>query len=228
LFFIASGFVGPFLGRILLFEGIDRVGASIACTVFEAKPIFSVLIAMLILSERLTLPILSGVVLMMLGTVIISRERSGGDIVKRWSGKDLIVPVSAGICYGGSHVLRKMGINLIPEPFVAVMWQNAGALIFSPFLVVAYRRNQQLIWHSKMAWVIFGLSGIIQVAAQWCLFAALDRGAVVLVSPLTSLSTLFVLILAVFILKEVERVTWKIVTGAVLIIAATVVLTVLG
>ncbi|MEW6671874.1 MAG: DMT family transporter [Thermodesulfobacteriota bacterium] len=224
-FFIAAGLVGPFLGRALLYEAIDRVGASVACTVFEAKPIFSVVIAVLVLEERLSISILFGVLLMMLGTVIISRESSGGDIVKKWTRRDLILPLFAGACYGGSHVLRKIGINLTPEPFMAVMWQNAGALICSPFLIWAYRNNQQVTFHNQKAWFVFGVAGILQVAAQWCLFAALEYGTVVVVSPLTSLSTLFVLLLAAFLLKKVERITWKIVTGALLIIGATVVLT---
>jgi drug/metabolite transporter (DMT)-like permease len=183
------------------------------------------MIAMLVLGERLTIPILLGVSLMMMGTVVVSRERSGGDIKKKWTRKDLILPLSAGACYGGSHVLRKMGINLIPEPFIASMWQNAGALIISPFLILAYRNNQHLILNVRKAWFIFGVAGILQVAAQWCLFAALEYGTVVLVSPLTSLATLFVLVLAAFFLREVERITWKIVAGAILIIAATGVLT---
>jgi len=227
-FFLAAGIIGPFLGRALLFEGIDRVGASVACSVFEAKPIFAVLIAALLLSERITVPILSGVLLMILGTAIISRERSGGDIVKKWTRKDLILPLSAGACYGGSHVLRKMGINLVPEPLIAVMWQNAGALMLSPFLWLAYRNHQRLALNTRNGWIVFGIAGILQVGAQWALFAALKSGTVVVVSPLTSLSTLFVLVLAALLLRQVERVTWKIIAGAVLIVSATLVLTFLG
>ena len=122
-------------------------------------------------------------------------------------------------------MLRKMGINILPEPFIAVMWQNVGALMLAPALVYSYRPNQKLVLNKKNAWFVFSIAGVVQVAAQWCLFAALDLGTVVVVSPLTSLSTFFVLILAALFLKRVERVTWKIVLGAVLIVGATTILT---
>lgn len=223
-FFLAAGIIGPFLGRILLYEAIDRVGTSVACSIFEAKPFFSVIPAMIFLGERLTLPVLLGILFMMLGTVIIAREKDGGEIAKKWSHKDLLFPLSAGACYGGSHVLRKMGINILAEPFIAVMWQNVGAFMLAPALVYFYRPNQKLVLKNKNAWFIFSVAGVMQVAAQWCLFAALDLGTVVVVSPLTSLSTFFVLILAALFLRQVERVTWQMVLGAVLIVGATTIL----
>ena len=66
-------------------------------------------------------------------------------------------------------------------------------------------------------WCKWRLSGVF--------FAALDLGSVIVVSPLTSLMTFFVLILAALFLRQVERVTWKIVVGAVLIVGATTILT---
>lgn len=226
LFFLAAGIIGPFLGRLFLYESIDRVGPSIASTLFETKPMFSVLLAVPVLGENLTPAIVAGLILMTAGTIIISFEKEGGEISKKWTKKDLIVPFLAGACYGGSHVLRKLGINTIPVPIVAVMFQNAGALALAPLLFGFKKSRPPAILNRKSAWTIFTFAGVLQVGAQWCLFAALEKGTVVVVSPLTSLSTLFVLILAVFFLRQVERVTWKIVTGALLIIGATVVLTV--
>ena len=180
---------------------------------------------MVFLGERLTLPIFLGILFMMIGAVIIGWEKDGGEIAKKWSRKDLLYPLSAGVCYGGSHVLRKLGISILPEPFIAVLWQNIGALMLAPALVYSYKPKQKLVLNKKNAWFVFSIAGVVQVAAQWCLFAALDLGTVVVVSPLTSLSTFFVLILAALFLKRVERVTWKIVVGAVLIVGATTILT---
>ncbi|MDF1593596.1 MAG: DMT family transporter [Desulfobacterales bacterium] len=225
LFFLAAGAIGPFLGRLFLYASIDRVGPSIASTLFESKPLFSVLLAVMVLGESLSPAIITGLTMMMAGTVIISFEREGGEISKKWTRKDLFVPLLAGLCYGGSHVLRKPGITAIPVPIVAVMFQNASALALAPLLSVFSKKQPPAISNRKAAWAIFIFAGILQVGAQWSLFAALKYGTVVVVSPLTSLSTLFVLILAAFFLREVERITWKIVAGAILIISATVVLT---
>jgi len=227
-FFLAAGVLGPLLGRFFLFHAIDRVGPSIASTLFESKPLFSVLLAVPILGEKLSLAIIAGLILMTTGTIIISLEKEGGEITKKWSKKDLIIPFLAGACYGGSHVLRKLGITEIPAPIVAVMFQNASALAFAPLLFKFETKGTVSVLNPKTAWTVFTFAGMLQVGAQWSLFAALKHGTVVVVSPLSSLSTLFVLILAMLFLREVERVTWKIVVGALLIIGATLVLSLFG
>jgi drug/metabolite transporter (DMT)-like permease len=225
LFFLAAGIIGPFFGRLLLYIGIERVGTAISATLYEDKPFFAVLAAVIFLGEPLSLPIFLGLFLMMAGTAIVSLEKSGGQLEKRWSKKDLIFPLIAGACYGGSHVLRKSGLNITPSPLVGVMAQNIGAIAFVPILALTRMNQENILSNNKRAWLLFGLVGILQVLAQWCLFKALEIGKVVVVSPLSSLSTFFVLILAALFLHELEKVTWKIVFGAVLVVSATLILT---
>jgi uncharacterized membrane protein len=227
LFFLAAGIIGPFFGRFIFYQGIDRVGASIASPLSETKPLFSAIAAVLVLGEKLTSPIAFGVLLMMVGTATISSEQSGGQIEKTWSKKDLIFPLISGACYGVAHVLRKMGLNFSPEPIMGVMVQNVGALALTPLLVLTQRDHQRSLSKNKKAWFILSLAGILHVAGQWCLFKALDLGKVVVVSPLASLSTFFVLVLAALFLRGLEKVTWKIVLGALFIVGATWVLTVM-
>lgn len=223
--FLAAGIIGPFIGRLLLYKGIERVGAAISATLYEDKPLFSVLAAVFVLGEDLTIAIGMGVVLMMAGSIIVSLEESGGQIEKNWSKKDLLFPLVSGACYGVSHIFRKMGLNISPEPMVGVMVQNIGAIAFIPFLTFTARQKKNNFFDNKKAWLLFSFIGILQVFAQWCLFKALDLGTVVVVSPLASVSTFFVLILTVLFLKGLEKVTWKIVVGAVLMVGAALILT---
>lgn len=224
-FFLAAGIIGPFWGRVLLYIGIEKVGTAIASTLYEDKPLFSVLAAVFILGESLSFSILLGMLLMILGSAIVSLERSGGQIEKNWSKKDLIYPLTAGACYGVAHALRKMGLNITPSPIVGVMVQNIGAMIFIPILVFSRNNKEEVLSKNKNAWLLFGLVGILQVSAQWCLFKALEIGKVVVVSPLSSLSTFFVLTLTAIFLHKIEKVTWRIVLGAGLIVCATLILT---
>ena len=223
--FLAAGIMGPFFGRFLLFKGIDRVGAAISTTLYENKPVFAVMGAMILLGERLTPTIGFGVCLMLAGTITVSFEKSGGQIEKHWSKTDLVIPVAAGACYGLAHVFRKMGLNIFPGPVVGLMAQNIGAIAFLPFFVLAGKDQKAAISKDLRIWVWFLLIGFLQVVAQWCLFKALETGSVVIVSPLSSLSTFFVLILTTLFLRKLEKVTWKIVLGAVLMVSATVILT---
>ena len=159
------------------------------------------------------------------GTAIVSLEKSGGQIERKWSKKDLIFPLTAGACYGLSHAFRKLGLNITPAPVVGVMMQNVGAIAFVPILALTKMNRRNILPNNRNAWLLFGLVGILQILAQWCLFKALEIGKVVVVSPLSSLSTFFVLILTALFLHGLEKVTWKIVLGAVLVVSATLILT---
>ena len=225
-FFLAAGITGPFWGRLFLYEGFRRVGVAVSTTVFEIKPIFSVLPAVILLGEGLSWPIVAGVILMMAGTFLVSTEKSGGDIKRGWSKKDLIFPMAAGACYGISHVIRKAGIIAFPDPVAAVLVQNIGAALFFPLLLVTDRSPKPKLPRPSLTWPIFILGGLLQVSAQWCLFAALEEGQVVVVSPLSSLNTFFVYLLALLFLRSLERLTWKIVLAGTLLVGATLLLTV--
>ena len=221
IYFIIAGLVGPCIGRFLLYIGINRVGSSIASTLYSIKPLFSALAAVLILSENLTPGIAAATVIMVAGLAIVSFEESGKKIVGSWSKKDLIFPVMAGAAYGLSHVFRKIGLNINHEPLMGVVVQNVTALSFSLTLALFKRNHQQVSVNHRKAWVAFGLSGIFSVLGQLATFQALNIGSVIIVSPLSSISPLFVIMVAGIFLRKVERITWKIVLGAVLIIGGT-------
>lgn len=225
LYFVAAGVMGPFIARFLLYVGINRVGSSIASPLYETKSLFSTIAAVVILGERLTTSIALGMFLIITGAATISSEESGGQVEKKWSRKDLVFPVMAGAFFGIAHVLRKIGLNVAPEPIVGVTIQNAAALAFFPLLALAQRNQQRVSLNNKRAWFIFGLAGLSSVIGQLCLFYALNLGQVVIVSPLSSISPFFVLLLVGIFLKKIERITLKIVLGAVLIVGGAAALT---
>lgn len=228
LYFIAAGVIGPFIGRVFLYMGLDRVGASIGSPLAEIKPLYAAIGAVLFLGEGLTPSIVLGTLLIIVGVITISLEESGGQIEKRWSKRDLTFPILAGICFGILHVLRKMGLNGIPVPIAGVTMQNASALIFFPLLGLTQRGRHRLVLDDNRAWIIFSLAGLSMFVAQLCVFSALDLGRVVVVSPLSSLSPLFVLLLVRVFLKGLEKVTPRIVLGVILTVGGTAVLTLLS
>jgi uncharacterized membrane protein len=226
LFFVAGGILGVFLARLLLYVGIDRVGAAIASPLSEIKPLFSGLAAILILGEKFTYPIALGMFSIIIGSITISSEQSGGKIDKKWKRKDLIYPVLAGACWGLAHFSRKIGLNVIPNPIVGVTLQNATVLVFFPLLTL--NRRTRLVLNNKNAWSIFSIVGLFTFFAHICLFYALKLGDLVIVTPLASVSPFFVLVFAGIFMKKLERVTLKIVIGAVFIVGGTALLSLLS
>ena len=226
LYFMLAGLSGPCVGRFLLFVGINRVGSSVASTIYAIKPMFSAVAAMFILGESMTTAIALATLVMVAGLVIVGSEKSGGRIERSWSKRDLIFPLMAGAAYGFSHVLRKIGLNLNSDPMMGVVAQNAAAISFSLMLTVAKKDKQGATWKNKRAWVFFGLSGIMSILGQLSMFYALSLGTVLIVSPLSTISPLFVILMAALFMRKMEKVTPKIVMGAVLIVTATALLSI--
>jgi uncharacterized membrane protein len=224
IYFIIAGLSGPCIGRFLLFIGINRIGSTIASTLFSIKPLFSAIAAVSILGERLTAGIAAATVIMVGGLAIVSFEESGKKIESSWSKKDLIFPIMAGAAFGLAHVFRKIGLNINHEPLMGIVVQNVTALSFSLTLVFFKKNHQQVSVNNCKAWTVFGLSGIFSVLGQLAVFHALNIGSVIIVSPLSATSPLFVIVIAGIFIRKVERVTWKIILGAVLIIGGTVIL----
>jgi len=131
----------------------------------------------------------------------------------------------AGACYGIGHIFRKIGLNTYPSPVTGLVVQNSAALTL--FALSAAMRRSRLPRTSPKntrPWLLFSLSGCFTLLGQLTLLLALEYGKVVIVSPLSAVHPLFVLILVSLFLRRTERVTWKLVVGAMLIITAATVL----
>lgn len=224
IYFIIAGLSGPCVGRFLLFVGINRVGSSIASTLYSIKPLFSAFAAVLILGEKLTTAIALATAIMVAGLAMVSSKQSAKQIEISWSKKDLVFPIMAGAAYGLAHIFRKIGLNLNHEPLMGVAVQNIAALSFSLTLAIFRKNQQRLTLNQPRGWVFFGLSGIFSVLGQLTVFHALNIGSVVIVSPLSAISPLFVILMAIIFLKGSESVTWKVISGAVLIVGGTILL----
>ena len=168
--------------------------------------------------------IAAATVSMVAGLAIISSKDSGNQIQRSWSAKDLFFPIAAGAAYGLAHVFRKIGLNINHDPLMGVAVQNIAALSFSLTPALLRKNRAQVVWKNQTAWVAFGLSGIFSVMGQLSLFQALEIGSVVIVSPLSAISPLFVIVIAAIFLRQSEHVTWKIAVGAILIVVGTILL----
>ncbi len=226
LYFIAAGFIGPFLGRMLFYTGIGRVGAAIASPLHSTKSLFATLAAVAILGESLTLPMALAILLIIVGAASISSEEGGGTIEKKWAKKDLLFPIMSSACLGIASLLRKFGLNDLPSPVLGVAVQNVTVLFLLPGLFLTQRNTTRAISTEKRAWFIFSLAGLCLVASQLTLFYALNSGLVLIAVPLSSLNPLFVIILVTAFLQKAERVTVKIVLGTLFIIGGAAMLTV--
>jgi len=219
LIFALSGILTPGFVRLLYYQGMKKLGASVNSSLFSVYPLYTSILAVVFLSEMLAPGNWAGILLVFLGGILVewsSRDPNGQD--KR-SKRNLLFPLMGGIVLAIGSVLRKFALTLFDAPVLGVSIAYTFSLL--PFLVmlllsVPTRRELSLKRDLRLFWV----AGIGQ-AITWMLgFYALSFDEVSVVAPLLSIEPLFVVIFAYLYLRKLECVSTK--------LAVSIVLTVLG
>lgn len=78
LWFAAVGVLGPCLGRLFNYIGVQRLGAARATPLINSSPLFTSALALIFLHEHITLKILLGVLCIVGGIVVLTGQQRGG------------------------------------------------------------------------------------------------------------------------------------------------------
>jgi uncharacterized membrane protein len=219
--FASAGLIGTLGGRLLRFTAIDLVGASISAALMNLSPLVSSTLAILVLGERVTLPVLLGTLVIVIGTTLLS---SGGRRIGVRPAL-LAVPLLSAVCFGVVAVLRKIGLGgMAPIPGFAVN-VSAALVAFTAFLVSAGQTRAMACSRAGLGYLL--AAGVAENLSVFLLLLALTAGAVSVVAPLASVSPIFVLVLSVFFLRGIEVLNPRIVAGILLIVAGIALITAL-
>src|SRR5262249_18145080 len=131
-FFIGSGLLGTVAGRFLRFRGIEKVGAPVAASINNLSPFISTGLAILLLGERLTLPILAGTCVIVLGTILLSLS---GRVVG-FRPLHLGYPLLSAFCFGVVAIIRKLGLSYAPPVFGLAINVTTAFIAFTVYLMV--------------------------------------------------------------------------------------------
>ena len=219
LLFAAGGVLTPGLVRLFYYSGLKKLGTSVNSSVFSIYPLYSSILAVLLLNEILSPGNWAGILCIVLGVVFVevsSREINSG---YRSARRNLAFPIARGLTLGVSHIIRKYALDVYNAPVLGVAVAYTFSLL--PFLLMflfsaSTRRELSLKQELRLFWP----AGIGQAVSWMLSFYAFSYGEVAIVTPLLSIETLFVVFFAYLYLKEVECISPKLV--------ASIVLTVLG
>ncbi len=218
-FFIASGLLGTVAGRFLRFLSIDKVGAPVAAAINNLNPFISTGLAIMLLGERVTLPILAGTAVIVCGTTLLSLSgRSVG--FRPWQ---LWYPFLSAFCFGAVAIVRKLGLIHAHPVFAFAVNITTAFLAFTAYLVASGTLKRLRCDGRSLRY--FLLAGVTENAGVLLGLFALRLGQVSVVTPLNGTSPLFVLVLTFFCLKGVETLTGRIVFGTILIVLGVFLLT---
>src|SRR6267142_2532395 len=206
-YFVLSGVVGTAAGRLFRVVAIEKVGAPVAASINNLSPFIATGLAILLLGERVTLPILL--------------SQSGRHMGFRVC--HLLYPLLSASCFGVVAILRKLGLGYAGPLFDSAI-NITAALIASTAFVLA-SGNLGAIRYDRRSFLYFAGGGAFENTGVFLLIFALGLGEVSVVVPLAGTSPLFVLLLAYWFPIGIERLSWRLISGAVLIVLGVFLLT---
>ena len=235
LWILGLGIVNYFGGRTQNFLSVNLIGASRASLFVASQAPFAALFAVAFTGESLHLLVGLGTVGVVGGLIFAS----GTSILEGWRGDKIFVlgylmALGAGASYGATNVMAKQTLEVFDSPLVITMLSMlVGMLVLAPLVGAStshsgvHREKGQ--GFSKNLWSLrwVALAGIASGIAVISLYFAVQRADVVVISPIVSSSPLITLFLAHVFLTRLERVTKRLLFGALLTVGG-VVLVVIG
>ncbi|MFP4641947.1 MAG: EamA family transporter [Chloroflexota bacterium] len=223
----AAGVLHFILGRVLYYGSIHLVGANITQILVSPNPIYAVILGIILFQEPLTWRILLGTPLIIAGCVLVTwrgrqpNSDSPASTAKTLSPlkKGLIFSIVAGLCFGLSPVLIKLGLLDGGSPALATLVSYiAAAMGLTTFLGNRdIRKRFRHIDRAALIW--FTIAGLAVAFAHWLRYMAVSLTPVSIVTPLVSTSVLFVLLFSFLINRKLETFAWNVIAGAIFVAA---------
>jgi DME family drug/metabolite transporter len=125
--------------------------------------------------------------------------------------------LAAALSYGSSQVITRQSLGGLAPPLVgsviALFWGTLG------FAILSARNLGERGDHLWRGVAFFAMGGVFSAMGVLLMFFALGRGEVVVISPVLATNPLFTLFFAAILLRGVERITPRILVGALLVVS---------
>jgi len=217
-YFVAGGIFAPAIGQTLGYIGMERIGVARSSPIVNTSPIFSSGLAVIFLGEVWLFQNVIGTCLVILGVVILSSGRHAGG---KWRKKDVIYPVLAAMAFGVSTTLRKTGLGVVPVPMLGAA-VTVGTAFVALLVIVRVRGGlgSLVFTGSSAAWLF--AAAAINTGAILSFFYALNFGPIVRVEPLVACNPLLTILWTAIFLRQIERLSARIVLGGLVTVTGTV------
>jgi DME family drug/metabolite transporter len=215
--FAIGGVLAPGLVRLFYYGGLKKLGAPVNSSLFSVYPLYSALLAVLLLSEILSWENWGGIFCIILGGFFVEMSSHEINGTRKSARKSLLFPIVGGVTLGVSAIIRKAALNFFDAPVLGIAIGYTFSLL-TYALILAFSASTRKELSLKQDFRFYWKAGIGQ-ALSWILtFYALSYEQVSIVTPILAVEPLFVAFFAYLYLRELERVSLKLVASTILIV----------
>lgn len=212
--------------RTLLFAATQHIGAARAGTLGTTSAFFSMTLGMIFLAERLTPGLAAGAALVIGGSVLMARSRSGGPGPQAAGSypRGVALALLSALVFGASAVFARPAVNDFASANLANLYANAFAVLcFAPFCWKRLGTARVTEWPLR-SWGYLVLAGSAASLGVTFMYLALARAPVVFVAPIAQSRPFFLVLVSWLFLQAHESVNRRVAFGAAAIVAGTGVL----
>lgn len=230
-YFAIAGFFHFFIGWTFLNASQKKIGAARTSPLTGTNPLFGVVIAALVLQEIPTWLEMLGILIIVFGAYLVSKESVDAPITGGSHSMVAILRASwlglgAAFFWAVSPIFIKLGLQGLSSPLLGVtVGITTSAIAYG--VVLMWQRDR---WFGQPitneAWVYKVAAGVLVGFSTWMRWVALDLAPVAIVLALMMISTPLVILLSPLISgKHLERVTRVLWAGTGLILSGALLLT---
>ena len=216
--FALVGLFRPSVSANLAVAAMRHLGPTLTGTLSSVSPLFAVAFGVLLLGENLTWPTALGTAGVIAAVIMLARRDAS--IPVGWPLWALGLPIAAALVRSIGHVLTKIGMTDIPDPYFA----GLVGFSVSALVVIAAQRvrpaTRRVRWRSRDPyWFVAG--GVTMGIAVLCLNAALLRAPLVAVVPIVASSPIFTMLLSILVFRS-EKLTPRIILAVFMVVPSVI------
>ncbi len=226
LWLSAAGIVHFIVGRSLSFKCVQLVGMNVSNIILRVNTLVAVTLGITVLSEPITWQLLVGVLLITVGVLIAgsNAQMFKGNALAGISPRALLFGLGAGIAWGTSPILIKIGLEGSGSPVAGAFISYAAATIVLGISLWNGQRRKALFSLKGSTTVLFSLAGLLAAGAHLLRYIALSMAPASVISSIFSISPIFMLALAFLFNRKLELFSARVIIGTIAVVIGSILL----
>ena len=216
LIFVLVGLFRPAVSANLALAGLKFLGPTLSSTLTSTAPLFAVGLGIIFLDEVLNISITIGTLVIVLAIMMLAKK--DGKISSGWPLWALALPIGAAAIRALAHVLTKVGMEEIPDAYLAGLIGFVVSAIVTLIIHKSRRVSSTISLKNPGTKWFIGASACFSLAVL-SLNTALYNGQVIQVIPIVAASPIFTLLLSIGIFRQ-EVITKRIVLAVFMVVPA--------
>lgn len=216
IFLVLSG-IATGASWLCYFKAISIGDVNKVVPLDKSSTVLAAVIAVIFLGESVTVPKITGLIAVAVGTYMMIGKKDGAGEKKRGLGWFFYGSLSA-VFAALTSVLAKVGIENV-ESNLATTVRTAVVLVMAWLTVLVTGKGKLVKETTKKELLFIVISGILTGASWLCYYRALQLGEVSVVAPIDKLSILVSVAFSYIVFKE--KLTLKSFMGLMIIVVGT-------